>query len=764
MTHRLSCITFVAILCAAAPSFAQPGSPVRLRARTFVPPANVAPGARLMAGGETDSTSRRHILIQFSAPVDAGTLSRLRRAGATPLRYVPENTVAVVVGPDFEAASVEGARWVGELEPADRLSEETASDLAAPFPGRPLTVVQFHPDVVRSTIESTLQDAGTRAVPLPALPAYTVLIPTDATAIHRLSTLDAVAWIYPAAPDLDTAAAVAVCGGAVAPGGIVADYATMGEGWDGPGLGTARLRYFLSRPSSDLEPAAQVRELTRAMAEWSRYVAITWQPGTRASEGLSVHLLWGALDHGDEFPFTADVLAHAFYPSPPVPEPIAGDVHFNDTLLWGVGDPRRWDVFSVALHELGHSLGLMHADDPQSVMYPMYRGVITRLADTDIRTIRQLYASAGPGTLPTGWASTVVGEDDAGEVLHDNGRFIVAAGGRDIWDRADEFRFVSQPLRGDGDIVARVDSLLGTHRWSKAGVMIRGTAGAGAPHGFAVVSRDRGLAFQRRRSAGGLSLSTDGGPGTAPRWLWLSRRGDRIEAYGASDGGQWRLIGSDVVALGHEALAGLAVTSHDEDVAATAVFSGVSVRPLPPSRWMAADIGNVGRPGGLAVNGSRLHVRGAGDDIWDRADAFHFVWQTVEGDVDIVGRLATLTSVRAWTKAGVMIRGGLDPGAAHAHMLGSAGKGFAFQRRTATNGLSAHTAGGAGAAPGWIKLSRRGNRITASRSPDGRTWTVVGSDEIALGRLAFVGLAVSSHTAGATAEAVFESVVIQAAK
>ena len=33
---------------------------------------------------------------------------------------------------------------------------------------------------------------------------------------------------------------------------------------------------------------------------------------------------------------------------------------------------------------------------------------------------------------------------------------------------------------------------------------------------------------------------------------------------------------------------------------------------------------------------ARLRVRGAGADIWDRADAFNFVWQPAHGDVDIV--------------------------------------------------------------------------------------------------------------------------------
>ena len=70
------------------------------------------------------------------------------------------------------------------------------------------------------------------------------------------------------------------------------------------------------------------------------------------------------------------------------PEPIAGDMHFDDVESWHVGTDI--DLFSLALHEAGHALGLGHSDNPNDVMYPYYRKV-TGLSPGDIAAVRTLY-------------------------------------------------------------------------------------------------------------------------------------------------------------------------------------------------------------------------------------------------------------------------------------------------------------------------------------------------------------------------------------
>jgi regulation of enolase protein 1 (concanavalin A-like superfamily) len=163
------------------------------------------------------------------------------------------------------------------------------------------------------------------------------------------------------------------------------------------------------------------------------------------------------------------------------------------------------------------------------------------------------------------------------------------------------------------------------------------------------------------------------------------------------------------------------------------------------------------------VNGSGLSVAGAGADVWDVADAFHFTYQNLVGDGTITARVASIQNLHAWTKAGVMIRASLSAGSAHAFMLVSPGKGSAFQRRPSEGAYSVHTPGPMTAAPRWVRLSRAGSTVLAFESADGVSWTLVGSSTITLGATIHVGLAVSSHVYGSVAEAVFDNVSVKPA-
>ena len=94
-------------------------------------------------------------------------------------------------------------------------------------------------------------------------------------------------------------------------------------------------------------------------------------------------------------------------------------------------------------------------------------------------------------------------------------------------------------------------------------------------------------------------------------------------------------------------------------------------------------------------------------------------------------------------------------------MLLTLENGLYFQRRTVTGATSRATQAVGGKTSRWLKLQRTGQVITASRSEDGRTWTVVGRDSLSIVGAAYIGLAVSNHGDPALSTAAFDSVIVR---
>lgn len=84
-------------------------------------------------------------------------------------------------------------------------------------------------------------------------------------------------------------------------------------------------------------------------------------------------------------------LAQTAFP-PPQGSTMAGDVQINTNLGFKVNGS-SYDVYSVILHETGHSLGLNHPSNQAEAMYASYAGARSGLVAGDIAGIQAIYGA-----------------------------------------------------------------------------------------------------------------------------------------------------------------------------------------------------------------------------------------------------------------------------------------------------------------------------------------------------------------------------------
>ena len=177
-----------------------------------------------------------------------------------------------------------------------------------------------------------------------------------------------------------------------------------------------------------------------------------------------------------------------------------------------------------------------------------------------------------------------------------------------------------------------------------------------------------------------------------------------------------------------------------------------------PSPWAGSDIGGPSPTGSASFGNGSFTLSAGGADIGDVSDQFHFVYQQVSGDVDILASVDSLSPADPWSKIGVMIRRDVTPDAANAFATVTGAMGLAFQSRPVPGGTTDSIAGEPAGAPQWVRLTRVGTTVTGYSSVDGASWLMMGSATIALGDSAYVGIAMTSHNSGASAQATVSQV------
>jgi len=161
-------------------------------------------------------------------------------------------------------------------------------------------------------------------------------------------------------------------------------YALQGSKWR-----RQELTYRISQyPTRFLAKKHEVdQQIERAFRLWSQVAPIDFVVKKEGRVHIDIRFASGEHGDGDPFDGPGNTLAHAYFPQ------YGGDAHFDDLEYWTVDSYAGTNIFQVAAHELGHSLGLGHSSVREALMAPFYQKYKPnfKLHTDDVLAIQSLY-------------------------------------------------------------------------------------------------------------------------------------------------------------------------------------------------------------------------------------------------------------------------------------------------------------------------------------------------------------------------------------
>ncbi len=168
-------------------------------------------------------------------------------------------------------------------------------------------------------------------------------------------------------------------------------------GWDGPGQGSADLSYYIGAAPAGLSQAAVESAIETALEAWSDVIDVNFTQTPLSNQRDSIDFSFRSIDG------SGGTLAQAYLPDDVNPARIAGDVQFDLAERWEIGNGlgrSAFDLARVAVHEVGHALGIDHLNVSGSVMAPYVSPTeqFTGLRSVDVDAALALYGAATTNT------------------------------------------------------------------------------------------------------------------------------------------------------------------------------------------------------------------------------------------------------------------------------------------------------------------------------------------------------------------------------
>src|SRR5271157_1642277 len=176
------------------------------------------------------------------------------------------------------------------------------------------------------------------------------------------------------------------------------------------------------------------------------------------------------------------------------------------------------------------------------------------------------------------------------------------------------------------------------------------------------------------------------------------------------------------------------------------------------------DVGTVLLAGSVDYDAGKQSytLAGSGENMWFAADAFHFVWKKVSGDVSVAADVNFLGQGKnPHRKAVLMIRQSLDPDSAYVDVA-LHGEGLTSLQYRDEKGAATHEIQANISAPQTLQLEKRGeyfSMLLGARG--GKVQVAGGSIRVPISGEYYIGIGVCSHEKDLIEKAVFSNVNIR---
>ena len=179
------------------------------------------------------------------------------------------------------------------------------------------------------------------------------------------------------------------------------------------------------------------------------------------------------------------------------------------------------------------------------------------------------------------------------------------------------------------------------------------------------------------------------------------------------------------------------------------------------------DVGTVLHAGSVEYDAAKrtYSISGSGENMWSTADAFHFVWKKVSGDVTLTADISFLTKTgNEHKKAVLILRQSLDADSIYVdvalHASGLTSLQFRDEKGAVTREIQSNRS-----APKRLRIARRGDYVYMSLAADagGEPQVAGGWLRVPLQGTFYVGIGVCSHDKNVEETAVFSKLDLAAA-